>query len=273
MTKQIIFFTLFLWPQVSSSQIYFPLSVGNWWHFSEYSPNIFCEGIIYIPPKVKKDTIIAGKKYADFQSHTVLGDRFIRQEFNRVFALEAAEGHEYVFFDFSANVGDTVSVRDLGSKVIIASGPMTFTQYDTTVKPSGNIITWKIRDSIGVVTISEGYCIAMLDSANINGKAVKLTTVGSSVALQPSLTPMLEQNYPNPFNPLTSIRFYLPMDQEAKLEIFNPSGQRIAILLDNNLKAGWHTVQWDGSTCASGLYLYRLQAGSVVITRGLSLVK
>jgi hypothetical protein len=191
------------------------LSVGNSWEFNESSSYIDCEGIICVPLEVKNDTVIAGKKYADFGGSTLLGDRFIRQELNRVFSCDGVEGHEYVLFDFSASVGDTISVRAIGRKVIIKSAPMTFTQYDTTQNPPIHLV---VRDSIGLVSRSFGrYCNTVLWRANIDGKIVTPTSVGTTVTAKLPTTPVLEQNYPNPFNPLTSIRFFLLNEQKVRL--------------------------------------------------------
>jgi len=83
----------------------------------------------------------------------------------------------------------------------------------------------------------------------------------------------LSQNYPNPFNPVTEIEFGLPSACRVKLEIFNVVGQTVATLVDETKEAGFHSVQWDGSAFASGVYLYRITAGDFVNTRKLLLLK
>lgn len=74
----------------------------------------------------------------------------------------------------------------------------------------------------------------------------------------------LHQNYPNPFNPSTKIRYGLPETAQVKLEIFNAIGQRMATLVDERQSAGFHEFEFDASGLASGVYLYRIQAGSFV---------
>jgi len=59
----------------------------------------------------------------------------------------------------------------------------------------------------------------------------------------------------------------------VKLEVFNVMGQKVAMLLDSQLEAGEHVVQWDGSSAASGVYLYRLQADDFVDTKKMILLK
>ncbi|UCC44874.1 MAG: T9SS type A sorting domain-containing protein, partial [Candidatus Zixiibacteriota bacterium] len=80
-------------------------------------------------------------------------------------------------------------------------------------------------------------------------------------------------NHPNPFNPVTEIRFYLPEAAHVKLEIFNVLGRRVATLADWVVEAGDHTVGWNGSNSASGVYLYRLTAGDYSESKKMLLLK
>ena len=86
-------------------------------------------------------------------------------------------------------------------------------------------------------------------------------------------SPSLFQNYPNPFNPSTTIRYGLPGMSHVTLSVYNPLGQRVAILRDENQDAGYHEVRFDGSGLASGVYFYRLQAGNFVKTMKLLLFR
>jgi hypothetical protein len=73
----------------------------------------------------------------------------------------------------------------------------------------------------------------------------------------------LGQNYPNPFNPSTSIEFSVANAAPVRLEVFNVLGQRVATLLNGTtMPAGQHAVTFDASELTSGMYIYRLQAGS-----------
>jgi uncharacterized protein (DUF1501 family) len=84
---------------------------------------------------------------------------------------------------------------------------------------------------------------------------------------------VLQQNYPNPFNPSTTIRYELPRPGSVLLEVFNASGERVAVLDEGEREAGVYTVRFDASRLASGVYFYRLRAGGFNETRKALLVR
>jgi hypothetical protein len=83
----------------------------------------------------------------------------------------------------------------------------------------------------------------------------------------------LSQNYPNPFNPSTNIQFSLPQSGYVKLEIFSVTGERVDVLISEELNAGKYNYEWNGSDLTSGIYFYRFNAGSFVETRKMILLK
>ncbi len=84
---------------------------------------------------------------------------------------------------------------------------------------------------------------------------------------------VLHANFPNPFNPSTSIRFGLPWESKVRLTIYTINGELIATLVNRVLPAGQHTVKFDASKLSSGIYLYRFEAGGVIQTRKMMLLK
>ena len=84
----------------------------------------------------------------------------------------------------------------------------------------------------------------------------------------------LLQNYPNPFNPQTTIRFTIHEPRITTLKVYDILGKEIATLIDNTImQEGNHEVQFDGSNLQSGIYYYRLIAGTNVETKKLVLMK
>lgn len=83
----------------------------------------------------------------------------------------------------------------------------------------------------------------------------------------------LEQNYPNPFNPTTTINFSMPEASRVTVKVYNVMGQLVSTLVNREMNAGRHSVNFDASRLASGVYLYRIQAGSFTATRKMNLIK
>ncbi|PKD44381.1 T9SS type A sorting domain-containing protein [Rhodohalobacter barkolensis] len=83
----------------------------------------------------------------------------------------------------------------------------------------------------------------------------------------------LRQNYPNPFNPSTNIVFYLPEQQPVKIGVYNIVGQQVALLADEPIGAGEHTISWNASEMPSGVYIVQLEVGSRIFTRKITLIK
>ena len=97
----------------------------------------------------------------------------------------------------------------------------------------------------------------------------------------PTLIPMtikLHQNYPNPFNPETTLTYELPQTMWVKLEVYNITGQKVSTLVNSKQSVGQYSVKWhgkddSGNHLSSGVYLYRLQAGSFVQSHQMLLVR
>ncbi len=92
------------------------------------------------------------------------------------------------------------------------------------------------------------------------------------------ITFALDQNYPNPFNPTTTIRFALPNDSKVSLKIYDVLGREVRTLINSDVAAGTNKVEWNGKNgvgqqVASGMYIYRIEAGSFIATKKMMLLK
>ena len=83
----------------------------------------------------------------------------------------------------------------------------------------------------------------------------------------------LSDNYPNPFNPVTKIEYAISVRSKVSLIIYNLLGEEVTRLINDRQNAGYHSVTWNASNFASGIYFYRLQADDFVQTRKMVLLK
>lgn len=132
------------------------------------------------------------------------------------------------------------------------------------------------------VNLADGEQVISLNSASggVNIDAIQFfttdatwTSIGDDpVADQPQGFE-LKQNYPNPFNPATNIEFELPRATDITLTVYDAIGRRVTTLAEGQYRAGQHTVQFDASNLASGMYIYRLEAGDFSQTRQMMFIK
>jgi len=83
----------------------------------------------------------------------------------------------------------------------------------------------------------------------------------------------LYQNYPNPFNPSTTIKFDVPAAAYINVSIYNSIGEKVATVVNEQMETGTHSVRFDASNLASGIYIYRLTANDQVFTNKMILIK
>ena len=83
----------------------------------------------------------------------------------------------------------------------------------------------------------------------------------------------LSQNYPNPFNPTTKINYSVPFDSKVTISIYSITGELVRELVNDNVTAGTYSVDFNGSNLASGMYIYKMVAGSFVQTHKMMLMK
>jgi len=106
---------------------------------------------------------------------------------------------------------------------------------------------------------------------------------GSSVGVDANfvripLSYKLEQNFPNPFNPETRIYFEIPDAQQVKVVIYNMLGQKVRTLINDGFNPGFHIINWDGcddsgNIVPTGIYIYRIKAGSFIASKKMMMMK
>ena len=83
----------------------------------------------------------------------------------------------------------------------------------------------------------------------------------------------MEQNYPNPFNPATTLRYSIAQPAHVKLVVYDLLGRQVATLVNEKENAGEYNVRFDARTLASGMYFYRIEAGSFTQVKKMMLIK
>ena len=134
----------------------------------------------------------------------------------------------------------------------------------------GQLITIDTNDATGTLVGNTGFqnVVGLAYSINGDPNSVKddaNTTVPTEFSL--------EQNYPNPFNPATIIKFTISDVRFMTLKVYDVLGSEVAILINEDKPAGTYEVEFDASSLPSGIYFYKLQAGSFVETKKMVLLK
>lgn len=155
--------------------------------------------------------------------------------------------------------------------------------------PSGPPVTNSVNLWIGNSRISQQKCPVTIDelelfnryldatevhsiwAADSCGKCKHITDVRESERIPEKFE--LMQSFPNPFNPTTIIRFSIPIQEHVTLKVFNILGRELATLVNEELTPGTYERTFDAQGLASGIYFYRLQAGSFVETKKLVLLR
>lgn len=148
-----------------------------------------------------------------------------------------------------------------------------------------NLTFGAVDDLLDVLGVEEGSAVTVYHRALATDGSYFNIGTGASVTLERGVVTSavehtelanrfeLFQNYPNPFNPSTTIRFSIPEATQVSLSIYDVLGRQVAMLVDENMSAGTHTVSFDAGALSSGVYLYRIQAGSFTQTQKMLLAK
>jgi hypothetical protein len=84
---------------------------------------------------------------------------------------------------------------------------------------------------------------------------------------------ILRQNFPNPFNPVTKIEFQIAVPAEVSVKVYSIAGEELVTLVDGQKAAGVHTLEFNGTELASGIYIYELAVGPVRAAKRMILLK
>jgi hypothetical protein len=178
----------------------------------------------------------------------------------------------YDVFPFTREYLDTTMIcryRQVGQ------GDTTTLQSWIALPPDGQFqSTFTFKKGLGLIrNIYNSGSFDVFETNNHFLLSSIITTVSQEIGFSTPSSLFLYQNYPNPFNPSTIITYSLALHLHVCLSIYNTLGQLVTTLVQGEQDAGYHSVRFDGSNLASGVYFYRLQAGTYVETKKLLLLK
>ena len=183
------------------------------------------------------------------------------------------------------------SADELDNKIYVIGGDrqppilMNVMEYDPQTK------AWTVIDTIPSIMIIHSSSVYNNEIYVFGGNTVSIPNIiltdnvysydpwppgPNSIESKNNLKPYdfaLQNNYPNPFNPRTAIEFSIPKSEFVTLKIYNAVGMEVTTLVSDRLTVGSYHYEWNASSLASGVYLYRLQAGEYVETRKMVLLK
>jgi choice-of-anchor B domain-containing protein len=168
---------------------------------------------------------------------------------------------------FDPRIWETLFTLSAASHPEWQAGQNVWKQYRANF-PSGSspIVLMRFRLQSNAATSGFGW---LVDDVTMNNGMLSTVTERDAV---PKVF-ALAQNYPNPFNPSTVVSYQVPSLSEVKLEVFDMLGRKIATLVNEKQSAGKYSVDFNARTLASGMYFYKLTAGSFSETRKMMLVK
>jgi hypothetical protein len=168
------------------------------------------------------------------------------------------------------------TIADVYPEAVLGSSPVLVKKVEYSDSATGVVVaTEYLAGDVGLVRQEYGGAIVRaIRGAIIDGtqRGELVSVDGGGDRMVPDAT-TLDQNYPNPFNPTTTISYTLPAQGFVTLKVFNVLGQEVATLVNEAESPGNKSVSFDGSGLPSGVYFYRLQAGSYSATKMLMIVK
>ncbi len=266
---------VYIFNDTTISGTHYPFGTHYHYSFNSYSHTSSSISIADFDGDGDKDILTTGYDWDELI--------LIKNQGNLVFddeVIVARQTRGFVVMDYE-NDGDmdivTINERleENGISVYLNDGLGNFTVRENCYYPYADGKPWAIaasdfdldgRTDIAITSTSDSlYVLYNLGGGTVGIRDQEITVVPASFSLS--------QNFPNPFNPSTTIQYSLPKAENVTLKIYNLLGEEVRTLVEDYQQAGKHSVQFNASNLASGIYFYRLQAGSFVETKKMVLLR
>ncbi|WP_083750327.1 invasin domain 3-containing protein [Rhodohalobacter halophilus] len=209
-----------------------------------------------------------------------------------------SDGTELAVNNLPRDFGKTIEIPIAAGAVVnnnYYNGPVTLTwpemvnipegwKVELTDNHTGDTIDLKQNQFYDFEIRSQGKTAPVTNSAGNFRLQEKSAAKAKNARFTLSITPgedgsefpdevFLDQNYPNPFNPSTTIEFALPVEDRVRIDVFDVIGRKVQTVVDQRYQAGYHEINFDGSSLASGVYFYRLITSDKVLSKRMTLIK
>ena len=285
---------------------YYPLAVGNKWIFNIFRREYLSvgwndiEGIM--TREVIGDSLLQnGKKYFIIEQKEFLYSPTSNSQYflervdsttGKVFRYDSVYNtpQDFLIDDLTAERGDTLELyryHEGNNPGVIYEGDDN-KYFDNQILDRKNYhfpnslyySNYSLTKGIGLDSLAAGFDLGYINwwlkGCVINGKVMGDTSLVVGIKNENNDIPSefsLSQNYPNPFNPETVINYQLPVNSKVSLKVYDVLGNEVATLVNEEKPAGKYQVNFKGSNHASGVYFYKLTAGTFSETRKFVLLK
>ncbi|MDP3151011.1 MAG: T9SS type A sorting domain-containing protein [Ignavibacteria bacterium] len=269
----------YLYSSPLADSSYFPMSIGNeWGYYSNYDPH----------SEIIVDTLRKnGVLYYGFTRSVTEPEYWLREYGNRVYYLNLTDSTEFILFDFTINIGDSIELPSgyecsFGRKIFLVS------KSDTIITPAGTFYncyhfdhgiycmdagihdTWFAK-GIGKVKYVAEYIVG-INNFLLNTYSI-LTSIDENYDNKINTSYKLFQNYPNPFNPTTTIEYIIAKSDNVRIVLYDVLGREVKSILNEYKNAGSYKVLFNADYLSSGIYYYQLINRSYTQTKSMILLK
>jgi len=298
MTKQFVLLLLFLgclpattvFAQNISNDGFINYTEGNQWKYvSQHTGEEFTKKIIECTQEdtlttcmvenfgeliIQEDSVFVTDFFADFFPDLYPGIlKFYVSNFPLHSIWDACwDCGEGAIYGSEGFVGSITQAEVFGENVLVKTVVVKQFKDDPLGVPS---VQMEIAEHFGILSIQfwHGDAYVLTGAVIEDEKYGDLIVSTEEIVTEPVKTFQLLPAYPNPFNPTTIIEYTLPENINVQLVIYDVLGRRVATLVDQIQQSGRHSVSWDASNLASGVYIYRIQAGDFVQSKKMLLMK
>ncbi|MFZ1684458.1 MAG: C25 family cysteine peptidase [Candidatus Zixiibacteriota bacterium] len=240
----------------------------GWVSSSYLLQTAFYDSLFAHPDRSAASAMYSAKSVYSYYRDLIYGQNFFGDPSLRVYTSTPARQALAV-----ATTGNGISTRITANGQPVAGSSVTLSSdgvlLSTQVTDINGAVAFVLPNSSGDYVISSAKPGLLTARTSYSGSIVTDYNDNDNVPYAFSLA----QNYPNPFNPVTLIGYSLASRESVKLEVIDLLGRTVTTLVSGVQSAGDHEVVWNGNAVASGVYFYRLTAGSHCETKKMILLK